>query len=90
MELIKKDSNTEFDVLYSDGSKCHVPEGVLLECKDNKMVLHLGTSRANVIFAAIESLYEFVYMFGLQDLLDEYLSSSENEPGSASKEAVDG
>lgn len=75
MELIKKDSNTEFDVLYSDGSKAHVREGLLLECKDNKMILHLGTNRSGVLFAAVESLFEFIHMLGLQDLFDKYLES---------------
>ena len=76
MEIIKADRNTEFDVLYSDGAKTHVQEGLLLECKDNKIILHLGTNRSNVIFAAIESLFEFVYMLGLQDKMQEYLDSA--------------
>ena len=81
MEVIKADNNTEFDVLYSDGTKNHVQEGLLLECKDNTIFLHMGTNRANVIFAAIESLFEFVIMLGLDDKLEEYLDSALGKDG---------
>ena len=76
MEIVKEDRNTEFDVLYSDGAKTHVQEGLLLECKDSEIILHLGTRRLIFIFVAIKSLFKLVDLLGLEDKLQEYLDSA--------------
>ena len=60
--IIKADSNIEFDVIYSDGTKRHVTEGILFEaCSDNSTVLHLGTDRPEVYIAYINGALEFFH-----------------------------
>lgn len=60
METIKTSKNVEFDVIYADGTRHHVSEGILFEAKDNKMIFHNGTDRAAVLFAAAEAAAEAI------------------------------
>ena len=77
METIKISPNTEFDVLYEDGTRHHVTEGVLFEVEDGgRIVFHNGTNRANVLFASVEALFEVIGLLGLTEMLEAYLDSN--------------
>lgn len=67
METIKTSTNVEFDVIYADGTRHHVAEGVLFEVKDNKLTLHNGTDRAAVIIGVAEAAAEVVGTMGLNE-----------------------
>lgn len=57
METIKKSPNVEFEVIYADGERKRVPEGVLFGVEeDNSMVLHNGTDCSAVWFAAADAM----------------------------------
>ena len=57
METIKESPNVEFEVIYADGERKRVPEGVLFGVeKDNSMVLHNGTDCSAVWFAAAAAM----------------------------------
>lgn len=58
MEAIKTSESVEFDVIYADGTRHHVSEGVLFEVKSEKMVFHNGTDRPAVLIAAAEAAAE--------------------------------
>lgn len=73
METIKTSSNVEFDVIYADGTRHHVTEGVLFGVENERMVFHNGTNRANVLFASMEALFEVVDLLGLVEALEAYL-----------------
>lgn len=61
MEMYRKSSNVEFDVIYDDGSRHHVKEGILFEAKeDNHTVFHIGTSRKSVFIAFFEAVEELL------------------------------
>lgn len=55
MEVIKTSPNVEFDVIYADGTRKRVCEGILFETDGDDMVLHNGTDRAEVLIAAVET-----------------------------------
>ena len=65
MEAIKTSTNVEFDVIYADGTRHHVTEGVLFEVKDNKLTFHNGTDRAAVMIAVAEAAAEVIGAMGL-------------------------
>ena len=65
MEAIKTSSNVEFDVIYADGTRRHVTEGVLFEVENEKIVFHNGTDRPEVMIAAAEASSEIVGRMGL-------------------------
>ena len=60
MEVIKKTVNLEFDVIYADGTRCHVTEGVLLGVEDGEIIIHNGTNRPEVVFAAARAIRDFI------------------------------
>lgn len=60
METIKASKSVEFDVIYADGTRRHVNEGVLFEVENEKMFFHNGTDRAAVLIAAAEAAAEVV------------------------------
>lgn len=71
MEAVKKSKNVEFDVLYDDGTRRHVTEGVLFEVKNERIIFHNGTGRPEVIFAAAEAAAEVIGNMNLPvDLLE--------------------
>ena len=56
METIKTSSNVEFDVIYADGTRKRVPEGILYEAEaSGDMIFHNGTDRPGVLLAAAET-----------------------------------
>lgn len=65
METIKTSKNVEFDVIYADGTRRHVTEGVLFEVENEKIVFHNGTDRPEVMIAAAEASSEIVGRMGL-------------------------
>lgn len=57
METIKESPNVEFEVIYADGERRKVPEGVLFGAEeDGTMVLHNGTDCTAVWFAAADAM----------------------------------
>lgn len=64
MEIIKTSKNVEFDVIYADGTRRHVNEGVLFEVENEKIIFHNGTDRAEVIVAAAEAAAEVLGLMG--------------------------
>ena len=57
METIKKSPNVEFEVIYADGERKRVPEGVLLGVEeDGSITLHNGTDCSAVWFAAADGM----------------------------------
>lgn len=61
MEYVKQSKNVQFDVIYDDGSRKRVKEGILFEAKqDNSTMLHIGTSRQSVFDAFFEAVIEFM------------------------------
>lgn len=64
MEPIKTSESVEFDVIYADGTRRHVNEGVLFEVKDEKIIFHNGTSKPVDIIAVAEAAREVVGLMG--------------------------
>jgi hypothetical protein len=57
METIKKSPNVEFEVIYADGERRRVQEGVLLGVEeDGSITMHNGTDCAAVWFAAADGM----------------------------------
>ena len=57
METIKESPNVEFEVIYADGERKRVPEGVLLGVEeDGSITMHNGTDCAAVWFAAADGM----------------------------------
>lgn len=57
METIKKSPNVEFEVIYADGERKRVQEGVLLGVEDDgSITMHNGTDCAAVWFAAADGM----------------------------------
>ena len=67
METIKTSKNVEFDVIYADGTRRHVTEGVLFEVENERIVFHNGTDRPAVLIAAAEAVAEVVGAVGLNE-----------------------
>lgn len=65
METIKTSANVEFDVIYADGTRRHVTEGVLFEVENEKIIFHNGTDRPEVVIAAAEAASEVIGNMGL-------------------------
>ena len=76
METIKTAENLEFDVIYADGTRKRVHEGILWEVTDDVLTIHLGTNRLAVMFATVEALLEAVDLLGLIPTLIDYLLES--------------
>lgn len=65
MEVIETCDNLEFEVIYDDGTRRRVPEGVLWEVTaDGEMIFHKGTSRPEVIIAAAEDVLKYLKLIG--------------------------
>ena len=75
MEAIKTSKNVVFDVIYDDGRRYRVEEGVLVEAKGMEVTFHKGTSKLSVLFAAVEALFEVINILGAWDRFIEYINS---------------
>lgn len=73
LKTIKTSSNVEFDVIYADGTRERVPEGILFEAKGEKMILHNGTDRPEVLIAVAEAAAEAVGGLDLPDPAKSYI-----------------
>jgi len=60
MQEIKVSDNVEFDVIYADGTRKRVPEGVLFGVEDERIIFHNGTARPEVIVAVAEAACEVI------------------------------
>lgn len=60
MDLFKESKNVEFDVIYDDGSRRRVKEGVLFEAENERINFHNGTDRPEVIFAVFRAAHEVI------------------------------
>lgn len=60
MKLFKESKNVEFDVIYDDGSRRRVKEGVLFEVEGENINFHNGTDRPEVIFAVFRAAHEVI------------------------------
>ena len=67
MEEIKTSENVEFDVIYADGTRRHVSEGVLFEMIGDEMVFHNGTDRALALIGVAEAAAEVVGNMNLSE-----------------------
>lgn len=76
MEAIKTSKNVEFDVIYADGSRRHVTEGVLFEVESERIVFHNGTDRLNVLAATLEAAAEVMGALMLPQCLKEQIICS--------------
>lgn len=57
METIKESPNVEFEVIYADGERKRVPEGVLLGVEeDGSITMHNGTDCAAVWFTVADGM----------------------------------
>lgn len=65
MEAIKTTPNLDFDVIYSDGTRKRVQEGVLYEAtEDGDIIFHNGTSKPAVLKAAAETILMSLFAIG--------------------------
>lgn len=60
METIKTSKNVEFDVIYADGTRKRVPEGILFGVEDERIIFHNGTDRPEVMVAVAEAAAEVI------------------------------
>lgn len=64
MDVIKTTSNMEFDVIYADGARRHVTEGILHEVDGNEIIFHNGTADPAVIIASAEDILKTLKRMG--------------------------
>lgn len=70
METLKVSPNVEFEVIYADGEKARVHEGILFGLDDEGgMILHNGTDAPAVWLAAAEILLEALFESGCLKVL---------------------
>ena len=87
MDPIKTSGNVEFDVVYADGERTRVPEGVLFEAHGDQMHIHIGTGRVAVLFAVAEALTEVINDMGLGEAFKAYQDSWNEEEGGRDDES---
>lgn len=75
MEKDKISENVEFDVIYADGTRRRVKEGILYEVEDDSLISHNGTRRGVVLFATAESALALIDNIGLTKLFGRYIRS---------------
>ena len=60
MEEIKTSTNVEFDVIYADGTRRRVTEGILFGVENERIIFHNGTDRPAVVIAVVEAAAEVI------------------------------
>jgi len=75
MEKDKISENVEFEVLYADGTRRRVSEGILFGVDDEQITFHNGTNRGSVLFATAESALALIDHCGLTKLFSLYIRS---------------
>lgn len=89
METIKEIPNVEFEVIYADGQRKRVQEGILFGVEeDNSMVLHNGTDCSAVWFSAA---YAMLVALHTCDALPKFVLAglAETEPFHALKKLAE-
>ena len=79
MDPIKTSNNVEFDVVYADGTRTRVSEGILFEADGDRMNIHVGSCRVAALFAVAEALIEVIKEMGLGDAFNAWLDSWEED-----------
>lgn len=72
MDIVKQTPNLEFELIYADGTRKRVKEGVLYEAEaSGELLFHNGTDRPAVLLAAAECmLVSLLHMVnGLESLV---------------------
>lgn len=64
VEVLKTTSNMEYDVVYADGTRRHVAEGVAYEVEGEGIIFHKGTDRVSVILACAEDILKYLRLIG--------------------------
>lgn len=64
MEILKTTENMECDVIYADGTRRHVEEGILYEVNDGEIIFHKGTINPAVVAAAAEDVLKYLRHIG--------------------------
>jgi len=77
METVKITKNLEFEVVYSNGVRRDVQEGVLFEFNGDRITAHVGTDRKACLFAVAEALTELIHGMGLGEEFERYIMESE-------------
>lgn len=74
MEEIKTSTNVEFDVIYADGTRRRVTEGILFGVENERIIFHNGTDRPEVVIAVVEAAAEVIGNMNLPvDMLEPIL-----------------
>ena len=74
MEEIKTSTNVEFDVIYADGTRKRVTEGILFGVENERIIFHNGTDRPEVVIAVVEAAAEVIGNMNLPvDMLEPIL-----------------
>ena len=76
MEPIKATEKLVFDVIYADGARKRVEEGILWEVEDDAISFHCGTDRLSVLFAIVEAALVAIDLIDRIPLLADYLMES--------------
>lgn len=76
MKPIKLSNSVEFEVIYADGTRRRVTEGVLFEARGQHMIFHKGTSRKLVMLATVAALDEVLRKMGLREEAYKYLQQA--------------
>lgn len=84
MEPIKTCKNVVFDVIYDDGTRHRVEEGVLVEVRGEELTFHNGTNRLSVLFSAVQALFEVIDILGVWERFIEYINPKVPEEGGES------
>ena len=72
MEAQKISENVEFEVIYADGTRKRVREGILFEADGDRMILHNGTDRKEVLFSVPLAYTHALVCAGLVKEFNEY------------------
>ena len=76
MKAEKTANNVEFDVIYDDGTRKRVKDGLLFEKDtDGEIIMHVGTSKFAVFFATAEALLLLFEKLGMTETFEKYLSA---------------
>lgn len=75
---IRTTTNLTFTLNYADGEKKHVEEGILFSAENDKMDIHVGTSRKEVIFTVAECLTQFINYMDWGEDFKNYIEQGAN------------
>lgn len=86
MDPIKTSAKVEFDVIYADGRRARVSDGVLFEADGNQVNIHVGTDRREgMLFTIAWATTMFIKQMGLNEAFSKFLNILEDEYGKANQ-----